>query len=82
MDPASLTLGVVAAFKDVYFVSRYLYKFAYSAKHFREEQQALLMDFRQAFLYLKTFWRVIVPTDGKVAGDEQLDAVKSSQKNR
>jgi len=75
MEPASLSLAVVAAFKEVYFVSRFVYKLANSAKHYREEQHELLVEFRQQFLYLKTFWRVIVPSDGNVANDDQLNPV-------
>lgn len=75
MEAASLALGVVAAFKDLYYVSRFVYRTACSAKHYRDEQRALLLEFRHEFLYLKTFWRVIVPFTGKVANEEQLGRV-------
>lgn len=72
---AGLALAVVAAFKDVYYISRFVYRTACSAKHYREEQRALLLEFRHEFLYLKTFWRVIVPRAGEVASEDQLSRV-------
>lgn len=75
MEPFSLILGVVAAFKDIYFVSRFVYRTACSARHYREEQRELLIEFRHEFLYLITFWRVIVPDAGKVASEDQLSQV-------
>lgn len=75
MDPASLSLGVTMFFKELYLVSKFVYKAGMSAKYYREELRGLMVEFRHQTLCLRTFWVVIVQSKGKLIPDAQLNQV-------
>lgn len=77
MDGASLGLAVVAAFKDVYLVAKYIRKTIRSAKHYQTEQTSLLSEFKIEILHLRSFWKLFTRKDGNLVDDDILNNVSS-----
>jgi len=75
MDPASLSIAVVALFKDVYLVAKYIRRKVKSAKQHRYEQSLLLAEFRIEILHLKSFWKLFTGKDGNLVDDHLLNNV-------
>jgi hypothetical protein len=75
MDAASLSLAVITVFKEVYLVSRFVYKAGMSAACYRDEQHDLLRRFRLQTLSLSTFWYVLVESKGQLTPNESLNQV-------
>ena len=79
MESASLA---VSAYKDVYLISKFLYKTAISAKHYKEERNDLLLEFRTEFLCFRAFWKILVDNDGEVVEDKDFQQVRVIQTYR
>ena len=75
MDPASLSLGVLTAFKEVYLVAKFVYKTAASAKHHSSEQRTTLAEFHYEFLYIHSFRQVLLLHKSKIVNEDQLNKV-------
>ncbi|KAF3917108.1 hypothetical protein ABW20_dc0105087 [Dactylellina cionopaga] len=73
MEPVSLTLAVVAAFKDVYLVGKFIHKTACSVKSYFGEQDILHAKFKLELLHLRSFGRLLTRNDGNVIDDELLN---------
>lgn len=76
MDPASLTLAVIASLKDLYFASRFVYETATSAKYYREEQQDLMNEFKYHVVFLELFWKIFVRRNATGTVDQALEEVR------
>jgi hypothetical protein len=75
MDGASLGLAVVAAFKDVYLVAKFIRKTVRSAKHYQIEQTSILSEFKIEILHLRSFWKIFTRKDGNLVDDDMLNNV-------
>lgn len=76
MDPLSLTLGLVTAFKEVYLISKFIYHTMASARHSDTERESLRKEFRLEFLYVQSFGRYFLKGKG-ILDDAELDPVRS-----
>ncbi|OCL05378.1 hypothetical protein AOQ84DRAFT_366687 [Glonium stellatum] len=72
-DPLSLTIGIISAFKDAYFVGKYIYKTYLSAKNYDAEKQEFAQAFRHEVLFLGSFGRWFSNAFGKVTDEPELD---------
>lgn len=75
-DPLSLTLSLLTAFKEVYLISRCIYRACETAKASDEERTRLRKDIRFELLYLQSFGRYYLKNDG-AANSTKLDAVSA-----
>jgi len=76
-EPVSTALTVIAAFKEAYLISRFVYKTAKSSVHLSEEKKLIVSDFKGEVLYLKSFWVVFDFYDGKIVPDANLNEVST-----
>ena len=74
MDPLSLTLGLITAFKEVYLLSRCVYRACESARASDEERWKLRRDLRYELIYVQSFGRFYLKNNN-VASDARLDDV-------
>jgi len=75
MDGASLGLAVIAAFKDVYLVAKFVRKTIQSAKHYQNEQASIVSEFEIEILHLRSFWKIFTRKDGNLVDDDLLNNV-------
>lgn len=77
MDPFGLTVGVVGlitSFKEVWLLSRCLYRACESARASDEEREKLRKDMLYELDTLRSFGRFYLQ-NGSITGDERLDDV-------
>jgi hypothetical protein len=75
MEPASLALSVIAAFKDVYLTAKFIRNAARSIKDFRSEKGTLFVQYRVQIVRLKVFWQMLTGNGGNQMNDHGLDAM-------
>lgn len=74
MDPLSLTLGLITAFKEVYALSRCIYRACESARASDEEREHLRKILRFELLSVQSFGRRYLKKE-IIIGDAGLDVV-------
>jgi hypothetical protein len=79
-DPVSLTLALITAFKEVYLLSRCIYRACESAKASEEERAKLRQDLRFELIYIQSFGRYYLKSKS-IADDDRLDKVRNSSVN-
>jgi hypothetical protein len=75
MDGVSASLTVISAFKEVYLLSRFVWKVASTAANGNPERKTLAAEFKIEVAHLKLFWWVFIKTDGHLVDDEHLNEV-------
>lgn len=71
MDPLSLTLSLITAFKEVYLVSKFIYHTMASARHSDTERESLRKEFRFEFLFVQSFGQYFLKGKGLVNNADQ-----------
>ncbi|TPX16159.1 uncharacterized protein E0L32_004154 [Thyridium curvatum] len=70
MDAAGLAF---AAYKDVYFLAKGIYRLGMSAQHYKEENHQLLVKFRTQCLYLRMFKHFFISVIGSGSTQEPAE---------
>lgn len=76
MDPVGFALGVIAAFKDIYLASKFVYDTVNSGLKYQEERQEVVKDLRREILFLRSFGRWFAESRGMVTNDAALNQVR------
>ena len=74
MEPISLSLSVLTAFKEAYLLSKFVYNTLALVNNHKMEQQDLQFDFYHEFENTRSFGRLFLQRQGQ-AKDVDLNAV-------
>jgi hypothetical protein len=64
MEGAGLGLAVVTTFKELYLISKFIYRVIHSVRNSKTERQDLEQEFHLELLYLQSFGHLIITNDG------------------
>lgn len=64
MEGAGLGLAVVSTFKELYLISKFIYRVIHSVRNSKTERQDLEQEFHLELLYLQSFGHLIITNDG------------------
>ncbi|KAM0421122.1 hypothetical protein ACHAPT_011014 [Fusarium lateritium] len=81
MDPASLTFGVIAIFKDTYLTAKFIRNTVKSIKIYHDEQSKLVMHFTVQIYRLKNLSRLFRAADGNTIDMKLLQTVPDEYLN-
>ena len=76
MEGVGLALAVVATFKEVYLLSKFIQQTVSSIKNKNAERLELEKDFRTQILFLQSLGRILFGGEG-ITNNPALDEVKS-----
>ena len=79
MEPLSLAVGIVAAVKDTYKVTNFVYLTVKSARNADEERDEIVGNMRQELLFLLSFQSYFQRAHGAVVHSSDLDEVCTYQ---
>ena len=75
MDGASLAFATVTVFKEIYLVSKFVYKKISTVNNHITEKEVLIKNFYWEFLYLRSFHAVLLQSDNRIVIDQGLNEV-------
>ncbi|RYP46713.1 hypothetical protein DL768_007121 [Monosporascus sp. mg162] len=79
MDPASITFGVIAVFKDTYLTAKFIRNTARAIKGYHGEQSQLVMHFTVQIYRLKNLSRLFRAADGNRVDMTLLETVPDQE---